>query len=104
MDFLIGVGVVSILWYGAVRLSLMMQEHEAHPKAAHHSRFYHWFCEKWKQMEVYVHAHQKRYHQAHGVLHASYFTMVFTHGPYNVGAGLMLALIILGWLLHLEDR
>jgi hypothetical protein len=104
MEFLIAIGAVSLIFYGGVRLSRIMQEHELHPKAAHHTRLYYWFCDKWKKLEVYVHSHQKRYHQAHGLLHASYFTMVFTHGPYNLAAAGMLVLIIIGWLLHLEDR
>ena len=66
-------------------------------------KIWHHICFKWKCLEHYVHLHQKRYHQAHGFCHASYFSMVFLHGPYNVFAGAMLLLIIVGWLLHLED-
>jgi len=59
---------------------------------------------KWRQLAAYVHRHQKCYHQAHGVVHASYFTMVFIHGPYNIAAAVMLVLIIIAWIFHLESH
>lgn len=62
-----------------------------------------WVRVKWRKLESYVHSHQKRYNQAHGVVHASYFTMVFIHGPYNVAAAVMLLLIIMAWVFHLEN-
>lgn len=58
----------------------------------------------WKRAEEYAHVHRKPFHRVHGLVHASYFGMVFTHGPYNVVAGVLLAFALAGWLLHLEDH
>lgn len=102
MAFLVALAILAALWLIGTRTDLLIREHAT--REPHHGKLWYWFCTQWKKLEVYAHAHHKRFHQAHGIVHASYFTMVFTHGPYNLGAGLMLALIVIGWLLHLEDR
>lgn len=104
MDVLIAFGGVTILFVAGVWASRVMQEHELHPHAPHHWKWVTSLCAKWKKLEDFTHAHRKPFHRLHGLVHASYFGMVFTHGPYNVVAGLLLIIAVAGWLLHLEDH
>jgi hypothetical protein len=104
MDMLIALVVVVVVFMAGRKFADVMSERELHPRQPHHWKWVTALCTRWNKVERYVHGHQKPFHRVHGVLHASYFTMVFTHGPYNVAAGFMLAFIVIGWLLHLEDQ
>lgn len=104
MEGLIALAIVSGIFVVGMYSSRWMQERENHPHPAHHWKWVSYICGRWKKLENYVHHHRKPFHRLHGVIHASYFGMVFTHGPYNVVAGVLLAIAVMGWFLHLEDH
>lgn len=98
--FLTALGILTAVWVIGHKTDLLIREH---PSSPHHRRWVAYLCAKWKGIEDYVHHHRRPFHRAHGLVHASYFAMVFTHGPYNLAAGVLLAAAIIGWLLHMED-
>jgi len=104
MEVAIAITGVFILFGLGVWSSRWMQERETHPHVSHHWKWVTFICIRWKKLEDYVHHHRKPFHRLHGLIHASYFGMVFTHGPYNVVAGVLLAFAVIGWFLHLEDH
>lgn len=58
---------------------------------------------RWFAIQNLAHRHHRSFHRVHGATHLGYFTLVFTHGPYNLVAGGLIILILLGWVLKLED-
>jgi hypothetical protein len=104
MEGLIAIGFVGAIFIGGVWSSRWMQEREEHPHPVRHWKWVTYICTHWRRLEYYVHHHRKSFHRMHGLVHASYFGMVFTHGPYNLAAGALLAIAVVGWFLHLEDH
>lgn len=51
----------------------------------------------------HAHRHHRAYHVAHNSTHVSYLTLVATHGPYSYAAAALLVIVVLGWLLHMEE-
>lgn len=100
MYFLAAICILAVLFLIGHYTDLLIREHT---NTRHPWRWVTHICTKWKELEDYVHHHRRPFHRAHGLVHASYFAMVFTHGPYNLAAGLLLGIAIIGWLLHLED-
>ncbi len=63
------------------------------------TRFIQWL----RCAQAHAHAYHKAYHRAHHVTHVSYLVLVVGHGPYTVAAGAMLVVVIVGYLLKLEE-
>ncbi len=57
----------------------------------------------WHALVEHAHVHHKAYHRTHHGMHLCYLGLVATHGPYGYAAGGLFILLLLGWLLHLED-
>jgi len=57
----------------------------------------------WQNLQHHAHAHHKAYHRFHHVTHVSYLTLVAGHGPYSIAATAMLIVLIIGYVLKLED-
>lgn len=57
----------------------------------------------WRVLQDHAHIHHKAYHRTHHGMHLCYLGLVATHGPYSIAAGGLFILVLLGWLLHLED-
>lgn len=54
------------------------------------------------QIREHAHAHHKAYHYTHNGLHMAYLGMVSMHLPYHIAAGMLLVVIVIGYVLKLE--
>jgi hypothetical protein len=59
--------------------------------------------ELWTQLQLHAHIHHKAYHRTHHGMHLCYLGLVATHGPYNFAAAGLFVLVLVGWVLHLEE-
>lgn len=59
--------------------------------------------ELWRKLVAHAHEHHKAYHRMHHGTHLAYLGLVAFHGPYNVAAAGLFVILLLGWILHLED-
>lgn len=57
----------------------------------------------WKSMQEHAHAHHKAYHRTHHGMHLCYLGLVAMHGPYSFAAAGLFVVLLLGWILHLEE-
>lgn len=57
---------------------------------------------RYEALQHHAHAHHTAYHRAHNGLHMAYLGLVTAHGPYHIAAGLLLALLLIGYAMHME--
>lgn len=57
----------------------------------------------WGNLQTHAHKHHKAYHRCHNASHLSYLTLVTFHGPYHIAAFVMLAVLLVGYVLKLEE-
>lgn len=56
------------------------------------------------KLQAYMHKHHRAWHRCHEVTHLGYFACVALHGPYQIPALGLGAMLIIGWILHLETE
>lgn len=57
----------------------------------------------WGNLQKHAHSHHKAYHICHHTTHVSYLALVASHGPYSIAAAAMLFVLVVGYILKLEE-